>query len=57
MVDSSLKVMETHRTEDDHKGMRSPVAKILEKYLSELALVKGIPRQGVKTACSGLPDN
>ena len=37
--------------------MRSLVAKILEKYLSELPLVMGIPRQGVKTACSGLPYN
>ena len=37
--------------------MRSPVAKILEKYLSELPLVMGIPEQGVKTPCSGLPDN
>ena len=57
MVDSSLKVMETHGILVDHKGMRSQVAKILERYLSELPLVMGIPRQEVKTACSGLPDN
>ena len=57
MVDFSLKDIETHGAYFDHKGIRSSVAKSLEKCLSELPLVMGIPRQGVKTACSGLPDN